>query len=40
LSREAERGMGHNGQHDDSDALKDEPRDGAPTRRHHLKSNS
>jgi hypothetical protein len=30
----------HNGLQDDSGASEDEPRDGAPVRRHHLKFNS
>jgi hypothetical protein len=40
LAREAERGKRHNGLQDDSGASEDEPRDGAPTRRHHPKFNS
>jgi hypothetical protein len=40
LAREAERGKRHNGPQDDSGASDDEPRDGAPTRRHHPKFNS
>jgi hypothetical protein len=40
LVRETERGKRQNGQQDNSIALKDEPRDGAPTRRHHPKFNS
>jgi hypothetical protein len=39
LAREAKRGKRHNGLQDDSSALDDEPRDGAPTRRHHPKFN-
>jgi hypothetical protein len=30
----------HNGKQDDSGSSNDEPRDGAPSRRHHLKFNS
>jgi hypothetical protein len=40
LAREAERGKRHNNQRDDSGTLEDEPRDGAPVRRHHPKFNS
>jgi hypothetical protein len=40
LAREAERGKRHNGLQDNSGVLEDEPRDGAPVRRHHLKFNS
>jgi hypothetical protein len=40
LARKAERGKRHNGLQDDSGALDDEPSDGAPMRRHHLKFNS
>jgi hypothetical protein len=40
LAREAERGKRHNGLQDDSSASDDEPRDGAPTRRHRPKFNS
>jgi predicted transposase YbfD/YdcC len=40
LAREAERGKRHNGLQDDSGASKDEPREGAPERRHHSKFNS
>jgi hypothetical protein len=40
LAKEAERGKRHNGLQDDSCASKDEPRDGAPMRRHHPKFNS
>jgi hypothetical protein len=40
LAREVERGKRHNGMQDDSAASKDEPGDGAPMRRHHLKFNS
>jgi hypothetical protein len=40
LAREAERGKRHNGPQDNSGVLEDEPRDGAPVRRHHLKFNS
>jgi hypothetical protein len=39
LAREAETGKRHNDMQDDSGALEDEPGDGAPTRRHHLKFN-
>jgi hypothetical protein len=39
LAREAERGKRHNSLQDDSGASADEPRDGAPTRRHHPKFN-
>jgi hypothetical protein len=39
-AREAERGKRHNGLQDDSGALDDDPRDGAPMRRHHPKFNS
>jgi hypothetical protein len=39
LAREAERGKRHNGLQDDSGASEDEPRDGAPARRHHPKFN-
>jgi hypothetical protein len=40
LAREAKRGKRHNGLLDDSGASEDEPRDGAPARRHHPKFNS
>jgi hypothetical protein len=40
LAKEAKRGKRHNGLQDDSDASEDEPRDVAPTRRHHSKFNS
>jgi hypothetical protein len=40
LAREAERGKRHNGMQDDSGASDDEPRDGAPMRRHHTKFDS
>jgi hypothetical protein len=40
LAREVERGKRHNGMQEDTAASKDEPGDGAPTRRHHLKFNS
>jgi hypothetical protein len=40
LAREAERGKRHSSLQDDSGASDDEPRDGAPTRRHHPKFNS
>jgi hypothetical protein len=40
LVREAERRKRHNGMQDDSGASEDEPRDGAPARRHHPKFNS
>jgi hypothetical protein len=40
LTMEAERGKRHNSLLDNSGALKDEPRDGAPARRHHPKFNS
>jgi hypothetical protein len=40
VAKEAKRGKRHNGQQDDSGALDDEPRDGAPVRRHHPKFNS
>jgi hypothetical protein len=39
LAREAERVKRHNSLQDDSGASADEPRDGAPTRRHHPKFN-
>jgi hypothetical protein len=39
--RKGHNGMpGHNSLQDDSRALEDEPRDGAPSRRHHPKFNS
>jgi hypothetical protein len=40
LARELDKRKGHNILHDDSRALEDEPKDGAPSRRHHPKSNS
>jgi hypothetical protein len=40
LVREAERGKRHNSLQDDLGASEDEPRDGAPARRHHPKFNS
>jgi hypothetical protein len=40
LAREAERGKRHNRLQDDSGPSVDEPGDGAPMRRHHLKFNS
>jgi hypothetical protein len=40
LAREAKRGKRHNGLQDDLGASEDEPRDSAPTRRHHPKFNS
>jgi hypothetical protein len=40
LARETKRGKRHNGLQDYSDASDDEPRDGAPMRRHHPKFNS
>jgi hypothetical protein len=40
LARDAKRGKRHNGLQDDSGASEDEPRDGAPMRRHHPKFNS
>jgi hypothetical protein len=40
LAREAERVKRHNDMQEESGASEDEPRDGAPTRRHHPKFNS
>jgi hypothetical protein len=40
LAWEATKGKRHNGLQDHSGASDDEPRDGAPMRRHHLKFNS
>jgi hypothetical protein len=40
LDQARHRGKRHNGLQDDSGALDDEPRDGAPTRRHHPKFDS
>jgi hypothetical protein len=40
LAKEAKRGKRQNDLQDDSGASDDEPRDGAPTRRHHSKFNS
>jgi hypothetical protein len=40
LARDAKRGKRYNGLQDDSGASDDEPRDGAPLRRHHPKFNS
>jgi hypothetical protein len=40
LTRELDKRKGHNSMHDDSEALKDEHPDGAPTRRHHPMFNS
>jgi hypothetical protein len=40
LATEAERGKRHNGLQDDSGVSEDEPRDGTPSRRHHLKFKS
>jgi hypothetical protein len=40
LAREAEKWKRHNGLQDESSMLDDEPRDGTPMRRHHLKFNS
>jgi hypothetical protein len=40
LARELKRGKRHNDLQDDSSASEDEPRDGAPMRRHHPKLNS
>jgi hypothetical protein len=40
LARDAKRGRRHNGLQDDSRVSDDEPRDGAPFRRHHPKFNS
>jgi hypothetical protein len=40
LVKEAERGKRHNSQQYDSGTSEDEPRDGAPARRHHPKFNS
>jgi hypothetical protein len=40
LATEAERGKRHNSLQDDSGVSEDEPRDGAPSRRHHLKFKS
>jgi hypothetical protein len=40
LDREAKRGKRHNDLHDFSGASEDEPRDGAPVRRHHPMFNS
>jgi hypothetical protein len=37
LARELDKRKGHNGLQDDSRALEDEPGDGSPSRRHHLK---
>jgi hypothetical protein len=38
LARELDKGKGHNGLQDDSGVSEDEPRDGAPSRRHALSS--
>jgi hypothetical protein len=40
LARELDKRKGYNNLQDDSRASEDEPRDGAPSRRHHLKFNS
>jgi hypothetical protein len=40
LDQARDRGKRHNGMQDDSGASDDEPRDGAPTRRHHPKFDS
>jgi hypothetical protein len=40
LAKEAKRGKRQNDLQDDSGASDDEPRDGAPMRRHHSKFNS
>jgi hypothetical protein len=40
LARDAKKGKRHNGLQDVSGASDDEPRDGAPSRRHHPKFNS
>jgi hypothetical protein len=40
LDQARDRGKRHNGPQDDSGASDDEPRDGAPTRRHHPKFDS
>jgi hypothetical protein len=40
LASDAERGKRHNDLQDDSGASDDEPRDGAPSRRHHPKFNT
>jgi hypothetical protein len=40
LDQARDRGKRHNGLQDDSGASDDEPKDGAPTRRHHPKFNS
>jgi hypothetical protein len=40
LASDAERGKRHNDLQDDSGAFDDEPRDGAPSRRHHPKFNT
>jgi hypothetical protein len=40
LARDAERGKRHNSLENDFGASEDEPRDGAPSRRHHPKFNS
>jgi hypothetical protein len=40
LAKEADKGKRHNGPDDDSGSSDDEPRDGATSRKQHLKFNS